>query len=246
MLFGKRETPRQDRPWKLVFEDHFDGCELDQSRWTAIRRRDSFNDERQFYLPENVSIVREAGRTLLRLTSLREDRTEDGITRPYTSGLVLSRDKFFFHFGRVEFCARLPRSKGIWPALWLLPNSGKWPPEIDVMETHGERPTELYTTLHWGVWPFHNFTRNKPHTVPDTSRNFHVYAVEWEKDSLRWFFDGEEKFAYFRHVPDEPFYIIMNTAVGGPKSWGGTADESTEFPQRHDIDYVKVFQRETD
>lgn len=127
-----------DGKWELVFEDHFDGCELDGSKWTAMHRRDSWNDEVQFYLPKNVSLVREGERTLLRLTSLKEDREENGLVRHYTSGLVDSRNKFSFLYGRIEFCARLPRSKGIWPALWAIPNDGSWPPEIDVMEMHGE------------------------------------------------------------------------------------------------------------
>lgn len=234
--------PRNGK-WELVFEDHFDGCELDTSKWTALHRRDSFNDEQQFYLPKNVSIIKEGNRSLLRLTSLKEDFGENGLTRHYTSGLVHSKDKFTFQFGRIEFCARLPRSKGIWPALWAIPNSGKWPPEIDVMEMHGEFPRRIFMTQHWGTRYFHGQTNGKPFEGPDFSADFHIFAAEWEPDMVRWFIDGEERFRHKKHIPNVPFYIIMNTAVGGKKSWGGTADESTEFPQHHDIDYVKVYQK---
>jgi beta-glucanase (GH16 family) len=229
-------TPVRTGTWTLAWRDEFDGTTLDASKWNAMRRRDSYNNEKQFYLPENVVV--ENG--LLRLVSKRESITEGGVTRAFTSGLVNTLDKFSQLYGRFVVRARLPRTRGIWPAHWMLPADNTWPPEIDIMELLGHAPTTVYMTNHWGVYPA--VQRNGgQYTGPDFSQDFHTFALEWEPGVLRWFVDEIQRFTSESGVPNKPFYLILNTAVGG--DWPGDPDETTVFPQYHDIDWVRVYER---
>jgi beta-glucanase (GH16 family) len=232
-----------DGKWQLVWSDEFKTDRLNIENWNIERRNKNHNDEQQFYLEENISFHKENGNLFLRISTLKEDKTENGVARNFTSGLVQTRDKHFWLYGRFEVRARLPKTRGIWPAHWMLPQDNGWPPEIDIMEMLGDDPHKVYTTLHWRDQEGHHFTKGDPCEGPDYSLDFHTFAVEWEPGVLRWYVDDKCNLKWEKDVPDKPFYIILNTAVGGPKSWPGPTDESTVFPQYHDIDYVRVFQR---
>ena len=78
----------------------------------------------------------------------------------------------------------------------------------------------------------------------DYSKDFHVYALEWEPDSIRWYIDGQRIHATTTGIPHTPHYLILNTAVGG--GWPGNPDTTTTFPQYHDVDYVRVYRRAKD
>ena len=133
-------------------------------------------------------------------------------SRAYTSGHVDTLGKFKQEYGRFEIRAKLPRGQGIWPALWMLPaNRETWPPEIDIVELLGHEPNTIHMTNHFGVWP-KNKLEGKDFTGPDFTKDFHVYALEWEPDELRWYVDGDLKHSTRKHIPKEPFYIILNTA----------------------------------
>ena len=74
---------------------------------------------------------------------------------------------------------------------------------------------------------------------------FHVYAIEWEPDAIRWYVDDTlyqsiaPKDLPGRWVSDHPFFIILNVAVGG--YWPGAPDSTTVFPQTMRVDYVRVY-----
>ncbi len=221
------------QPWQLVFADEFTGTSIDTTKWNVRNAPGQFNNELQYYSPDEVSVA--AG-----LLTLRSQRRNLG-GRQFTSGLVETRGKFAQRYGRVEVRARLPRGQGIWPAHWMLPESGIWPPEIDIMELLGHDPFTVYMTNHWGVLPQHSY-RTGSFTGPDFSQGFHTFAVEWTPTRIEWYVDDVIRFANIQGVPtSEPFYIILNTAVGG--IWPGNPDHTTVFPQFHEIDYVRVFTR---
>jgi len=138
--------------------------------------------------------------------------------------------------------ARMPGGRGLWPAFWLLPVDRSWPPEIDVLEILGNDPTTLHTNAHSKASGKHT---DAPSVIrlPDTSAGFHSYAVDWEADEIRWYFDGVEV-ARVPTPPDmhKPMYMLVNLAVGG--HWPGSPDASTSFPAVLAIDWIRAYRRE--
>lgn len=220
--------------WQLVWADEFDGQTINSGKWGIADHPGDTNNELQYYAPDEAYL--ESGDLVLR----SRERWHQG--RSYTSGLVRSRDLFAQTYGRVEVRARLPGTQGIWPAHWMLPETGEWPPEIDITELKGQQPQTVYMTHHWGHWP--NVQSNgSTYTGPDFTADYHTFAVEWSPGRIEWFVDGVPRFQSSNQgVPAEPMYIILNTAVGG--DFVGAPDGSTEFPQHHRIDYVRVYTRE--
>ena len=221
--------------WTLVWGDEFNAAGLDAAKWTARDEAGRYNHEMQYYAPNEV-VVRDG---CLRLSSHR---------RPwghclYTSGAVDTKAKYFFLYGRVEVRARLPRGQGIWPACWLLPEDRSWPPEIDVMELLGHEPRTLHMTNYWGP-PATPRLNSGLYAGPDFSQDWHTYSMVWEPNRIRWYVDGVQKFVSTKGVPHKPMYLILNTAVGG--DFPGSPDKTTPFPQRYDIDYVRVWQHPAD
>lgn len=142
-------------------------------------------------------------------------------------------------YGKIEVRAKLPGTQGMWPAIWLLPKNGSWPPEIDAMELLGSDPRRVYMTAHWGNRR-HPQQDQSSFTGPDFTSDYHIFSIEWDRKSVRWLIDGVEQKVITRHVPNKPMYLIMNTSVGG--DWPGDPDASTSFPQEFRIDYVRIYQ----
>lgn len=240
-------TPEWERPgWVLVWHDEFDGTALDPASWTYdIGGHGWGNNEAQAYTdrPENVRL--ENGLLII------EARKEEFVRRDYTSGRIKTQGRLAWTYGRFEARMQLPYGNGIWPAFWMLGEdieTNPWPAcgEIDIMEHIGREPTRIYGTVHG---PGYSGSGGVGHstTVTDVSTTFHVYAVEWEPQEIRWYVDDVE---YFKVTPDmlpgtwvydHPFFILLNLAVGG--YWPGYPDESTVFPQFLKVDYVRVYQR---
>jgi beta-glucanase (GH16 family) len=218
--------------WKLVWEDEFENNTIDESKWRVENAALFKNHELQYYAPDDV--ILKNGFLVLR----SQKRSMKG--REYTSGLVETQGKFKQAYGRFEIRAKLPKGQGIWPAHWLMNAVGQWPPEIDIMELKGNEPHKIHMTNHYGKWP-DNKHEGKDFVGPDFSKNFHTFAIEWEPDEIRWYIDGVKRFSTRKNVPAVPFYIVLNTAVGG--DWPGNPDKTTKFPQYHEIDYVRVYSK---
>ena len=244
--------------WHLVWEDNFNGSKLDTLKWNVLLRERSKHNELQYYLPDEVFV--EDG--MLRIRS----RVRKYGDMEFTSGRLDTRDKFTPVYGRYEIRAKLPVGKGIWPAYWLYPQNRNWQmeyvmteavangressipeerpwySEIDIMEFLGHEPNVLYGTLHY--CSFEGQRKSSSGTWKgdvDYSKDFHLYALEWEPDSMRWFIDGHVIHRTASGIPHTPHYLIINTAIGG--AWPGNPDSTTVFPQFHDIDYVRVYQK---
>lgn len=244
--------------WRLVWQDEFGGNRLDTTKWNVLLREQSKHNELQYYLPDEVYV--EKG--FLRIRS----RERAFGSQKYTSGRLDTRGKFSPTYGRFEIRAKLPGGRGLWPAHWLYPQNrnwlmeyimldavekGKerwipeerpWYSEIDIMEFLGHERNVLYGTLHY--YSFDGKKQTSSGTWrgnEDYAGDFHVYALEWEPDSMRWYIDGRLFHSTAAGVPHTPHYLILNTAVGGV--WPGSPDSTTVFPQYHDIDYVRVYER---
>lgn len=246
--------------WQLVWSDEFNGNTLDATKWNVLIREQSKHNELQYYLPDEVYVENGS----LRLRS----RIRDYGGQHYTSGRLDTSGKFAPVYGRFEIRAKLPGGKGLWPAHWLYPQSrdwameytmaeavaaGKerlipearpWYSEIDIMEFLGHEPSVLYGTYHYTTFKGERKSTSGKWTGDvDYTKDFHLYALEWEPDSIRWYIDGKLLHATNTRIPHEPHFLILNTAVGG--EWPGNPDSTTVFPQYHDIDYVRVYQRPT-
>jgi beta-glucanase (GH16 family) len=224
-------NPAELEGWTLTWQDEFDKPTIDPLKWkvTSRPKEESHNNELQDYLISEVYIQDGC----LRLRSQKTGPNK------YISGHVTTLGKFAQTYGRFEVRARLPKTKGIWPAHWMLPVRDAWPPEIDIMELLGHDPNTVYMTNHWGTSSADHYWNSKGYTGPDFSADFHTFAVEWDSEKIVWYVDGVMRYVSANGVPHEPFYIILNTAVGG--DWPGNPDETTVFPQYHDIDYVRVY-----
>jgi serralysin len=161
--------------------------------------------------------------------------------RSYSSGLLTSKRSFNQMYGLFEIRAKMPRGKGLWPAFWLLPSNGGWPPELDVLEILGDNLQKLYVSWHSNAGGEHT-SETKGIDVPDTSEGFHTYSVYWTKDIIEWYFDDIEVAS--KPTPQDfhqPMYMLVNLAVGG--TWPGLPDKTTQFPARYTIDWIRAYGR---
>lgn len=218
--------------WRLIWNDEFNGDKLDEAKWRAEDAALVKNNEAQYYSPGEVSV--KDG-----LLTIRSRKASMG-GREYVSGLVETLGKFSKTYGRFEVRAKLPRGQGIWPAHWLLPDNGTWPPEIDFMEMLGHQPHKIYMSHHW-VSDGHKM-KVANFDGPDFSEGFHTFMVQWEPQRIEWFIDGVKRHMVSNEIPRTPMRLILNTAVGG--NWPGYPDKTTQFPQFHQIDYVRVYERD--
>lgn len=251
---------------KLVWSDEFDKAGLpDSSKWTY---EEGFirNQEAQYYTrarKENVRV--EDGKLIIeaRKEQYKNPAFQQGSTRwnqsranaEYTSGSITTEGKATWKFGRIEVKAKLPTGRGTWPAIWMLGMNRKevgWPKcgEIDIMENVGYDPDVIHANIHTAAYN-HVKKTNKGNrfTVVKPFNSFHVYAVEWTPERMDFFVDDAKYFSFANEKTgvdawpfDQPFYLILNVAIGG--GWGGSKglDESI-FPQRMEVDYVRVYEQ---
>jgi len=229
--------------WKLIWSDEFNYTGLpDSTKWIHEygNIRNSELQQYTFRQLENTNV--ENG--YLHITA-RKNTTD---STNYTSARLSSDTKFSFTYGKIEARIKAPTGQGIWPAFWLLgqniadvgsPKCG----EIDILE-HVNNESIIHSTMHWDDNGLVSFEGKKACDV----QQFHVYAVEWDKNKIKLFLDGkkyfEGKINAKKQNSDEfqhPFYIILNLAVGG--SWPGKPDNTTVFPTTMYVDYVRVYQK---
>lgn len=247
-----QDAPRAAGGWSLVWSDEFDGNGLpDAARWSYdVGGHGWGNDELQFYTaqrPENARVA--DGRLVI------EARREDWQGRRFTSARLVTKGKGDWTYGRIEVRARLPRGRGSWPAIWLLPTTTvpmRWPDdgEIDVMEHVGFDHGVVHGSVHTRRYHHSIGTQRTGRIVlPDVAETFHDYAIEWTPIDITWFVDGREYFRFAKESGgsevwpfDGPFHLVLNVAVGG--AWGGQqgVDESA-LPYRLEIDHVRIYTR---
>ena len=276
--------PQRDAPWVLVWSDEFDGDRIDTAKWDFDLGNGFFdykshtwiagwgNEELQYYTREPENVFVKNGQLTIR--AVKESLHGCG----YTSARMKTRKRdgtplFTKLYGRFEFRAKVPWGKGLWPALWLLPQDDKYggwaaSGEIDVMEIVGEKPHQVLNSIHFGsVYPRRSLITHV-HDLPggSTVADWHVYAVEWDPGEIRFYVDGVHtttqsfwwscsktvdgagieatRKADINDWPapfDQPFYIVMNVAVGG--NFPGVPNPATQFPAELVIDHVRVYDR---
>ncbi len=273
----QRSVPASPSNYTLVWQDEFNGpngSSPDPHKWTydlggngwGNRELESYTDRPENARVENGNLV---------ITARKENfEGADHLAKEYTSARLKTQGLFAQAYGRFEARIKIPAGQGIWPAFWLLGqniSSAGWPRcgEIDIMENIGKEPGIVHGSLHGprSIGTATDLTTSvKLVGNKDFSADFHVYAVEWEPGTMRFYVDatlygtftpssipelhGSEPGA--ASVPDDspadragawvfdhPFFLVLNVAVGG--DWPGPPDASVHFPQTMLVDYVRVY-----
>lgn len=222
---------------RLTFSDDFHGPSLDRSKWNSNYTNATRNlpGEEQIYTPDSFEI-RDG---LLHITAAK--RNVSGYN--YTSGALTTFGAFEQTYGYFEIRARVPKGRGLWPALWMLPADRSWPPEIDIMEFLGRDVRNIWTTYHWLDSKSAHLKDGSGSTAPDWTTDFHIFALQWKPGFLAWYIDGKEvKTISGSHVPSSRMFLLMNLAIGG--HWAGPPSVATTFPTSFEIDYVRAYQYE--
>jgi len=254
-LANEAKSPARTR-LRLVWSDEFAYTGLpDPKKWAYdVGGHGWGNKELQFYTARRKENARVEGGHLI--IEARRERWEGS---EYTAARLVSRGKGDWTYGRFEVRAKLPSGRGTWPAIWMLPTGwtyGSWPSsgEIDIMEHVGFDPDVVHASVHTRAY---NHTINTQKTaqikIPTSRSEFNVYAVEWTPKEIRGFVNDQLYFTFrnerltntaadYRQWPfDKPFHLLLNLAVGG--NWGGQQGvDASIWPQRFEIDYVRVYQ----
>jgi beta-glucanase (GH16 family) len=244
--------------WNLVWQDEFAGAGLDAASWNIQLMADPHNQELQYY-PDRPANSPGANVRVADGVLTIEARREDFEHRNYTSARLNTKGKREFLYGRFEARMKLPAEVGMWPAFWMLGGNIDevgWPAcgEIDIMEGKGRLPKWTSGALHRGPDPGSNLITSAEYELPegDFHSDWHVFAVEWEAEQIRWYVDdvlfqtvdkpadGDPSYWPFDH--GHPFFLLLNLAVGGWFDNPHMPPEDLE-PQQLLVDYVRVYRR---
>lgn len=238
-----------EREWKLIWEDQFESeGQPDVDKWSFAGRRSS---DWACYCTdsEETAFVKE-GKLFLR----SGQNTQAGDSVKYQTGCLHTKDHFSFLYGKVEVRAKLSQGKGSWPAIWMMPRDaryGGWPAsgEIDIME-HLNYDSIFYQTIHSTYVDQMDRKDNPPyfHMAEFLVNEFNTFGLEWHPDRLDFFLNGRKTFSYPKVEAegkaqwpfDQPFYLILNQALGG--NWVGEIHDE-DLPVEMQVDWVKVYQK---
>ena len=248
--------------WVYEWGDEFNGNKLNTKKWAyelGVVRNPGAS---QAYTKDCVKVKN--GKLIL---SSKAEKTpnhtyKEGGTRwmekiehqPFASGSVTTRDvKHFEAPGRLEFRAKVPKGKGVWPAIWTMHvNNYGWPAngEIDILEHISQEPNTCYSIFRWGKnggKQEHKVIRTT--NIPDYSKKFYTYVLEWDEHIMRILIDDKEvgrvniadaDYPNGDNPLKTPCYIILNTAIGGQGTWPEKADPK-DYPVQFEIDYVRYY-----
>ena len=255
--------------WKLVWSDEFNyKGKPDPQKWTYAYGFIA-NEERQYYLDSLKNARVEGGNLIIEAHKEKVANKDFGNpeiknwakykreidTAQYTSARIKTEGLAAWKYGRIEARAKLPKGRGMWPAIWMLSEKRKelgWPEsgEIDIMEHVGFNNDTIHGTIHTKAYNHMlNTQKGKTIYIDNPNDNYHVFAVEWTEEKMDFIMDG----VVYNHIEnehkttaewpfDEKFYLILNVAVGG--SWGGRKGiDDSIFPQQMTVDYVRVYQQ---
>jgi beta-glucanase (GH16 family) len=243
-------TPLSYPGYTLTWSDEFSETSLDPSVWNQeIGNNNGWgNNELEYYTNSSKNTFVSNGNLII------EARKEAMSGFNYSSARLTTQNKKTFKFGRIDIRAKLPVSKGMWPALWMLGTNittMNWPTcgEMDIMELIGTYPSRVSGTMHWKNASGDHTSKGTNYTLSsgNFSQQFHVFSMVWAQDIINCYVDDQLYLTVTSAdvgAANYPFnanqFFIFNVAVGG--DWPGSPDVTTVFPQRMFVDYVRVFQ----
>ena len=238
---------------KLVWSDEFDKPGLpDESKWSYDTDGNATgwgNNEWQFYtIKKSENAFVKDG--MLHIRAVRESISD----KQYSSARLVTKGKGDWLYGRIEVRAKLPGARGIWPAIWMLPTDwayGGWPKsgEIDIMEHVGFMPDSVFASVHTESYNHVIGTqRTKGYHLRSAPSRFHVYALEWDVETIKAYVDNDLYLTFKKEAGDskvwpfdKKFHLLLNVAVGG--NWGAVQGVDPDaFPQEMIVDYVRIYQ----
>lgn len=245
--------------YKLVWSDEFDTDGLpNPAKWNYDTYRNKegwWNEEEQYYSsnrPQNARV--ENGHLIIEARKDGEEIAEvpDYGGQDYSSARLFTKGKASWQYGYFEIRAKVPCGRGLWPAIWTLPEqAGEWPDsgEIDIMEYVGFDSKRFHATVHSGA--YNNLLKNQVGEklkVKTACKTFHTHSLLWTPKNIEIALNGKPYFSYKNDGQsegswpfDRPHHLIMNIAVGG--TWGGKKGISKRaFPAQMQVDYVRVYQ----
>lgn len=228
--------------WRLFWNDEFENS-LNESYWTIETGGNGWgNNELQFYTNRIENIKVENG--YLNIIARKENYNE----KNYTSGRIKTQNKVYNTYGRIESRIKLSSiGQGLWPAFWLLGNNIAevgWPKcgEIDIME-HINTTKKVVGTIHYQEGNFYKYSTGEISNINITE--WHIYAIEWNPKEIKWFIDGIEfhyeniNFFISREEFHQPFFIVLNIAIGG--NWPGFIVDDSMFPVTMYVDWIRWY-----
>ncbi len=234
-------TPEPPVKYTLVWSDEFNEVKVDSTSWNIDSGNPGINHEKQYYQSANA-VVTDGN---LVITAKKESVA--GFQ--YTSAQINSMGKVNGTYGKVEARIKMPLGQGLWPAFWCLGsdlNSVGWPAcgEIDIAQ-HVNSDSFVQGGVRWVI--------DKPmvngFTTATTADEYHLYAIEWDTNSIKWFIDS--KLYFTQNIANGlnstgvfhlPFFIILGMAVGGDLP--GTAIDESKLPAAMYVDYVRIYEPE--
>ena len=242
--------------WNIVWQDEFDKDSLDLTKWSRETGGHGWgNNELQFYTDSDSNSYVENGNLILKAQVVPQGIGSSKGLRYYSSARLRTYGKGDWKYGRIEVKAKVASGQGIWPAIWMLPTDwlfGVWPSsgEIDIMEHVGYDLGVVHGSVHTEAYNHKiNTQRSSARKIANVDTEFHVYSIIWNKDKISFFIDDVQYFLFendqqgnYKTWPfDQRFHLLINIAVGG--DWPGNPDNSTNFPRKMLVDYVRVYEK---
>jgi beta-glucanase (GH16 family) len=251
--------PEKEASWKLVWSDEFNEDKLDMSKWTFDVGGDGWGNKELQYYTDAANIKLLDGKLIIEARKMSFGGNE------FTSARISTRGKASWTYGKIEARIKLPYGQGMWPAFWMLGeniDSARYPKcgEIDIMEmvgsTDGVENATIWSSLHRPHQSATESDKIKSETAfyKNIDGNwfnddYHVFGIVWSSGQVQFYVDnhlynkvripisGKDGYSVFR----EPFFIILNLAVGG--TWPGSPDSTTDWPKQMEVDWVRAYQQ---
>ena len=209
----------------------------------------------QYYTDSDTNSFLRDGNLVIKANVVPQGVNSSKGLRYYTSARLRTKEKGDWLYGRIDVKAKIALGQGIWPAIWMLPTDwryGGWPAsgEIDIMEHVGYDLGVVHGSVHTEAYNHKiNTQRSSARKIANVDTEFHVYSIIWDKDKISFFIDDVQYFLFendqqgnYKTWPfDQRFHLLINIAVGG--DWPGNPDNSTNFPRKMLVDYVRVYEK---
>ncbi|MDD2202922.1 MAG: glycoside hydrolase family 16 protein [Bacilli bacterium] len=187
-----------------ILVDDFNG-KLNTRFWNAVEQGESYNNDLQYYNPKNISIID----GLLELVAKKENFKDHN----YTSGMITTKGKFEFLYGKIIFKIRPAVGNGLLSAAWLLPADDSLFPEVDMMEVLGNKgEDEIWTGIHYKDL---DGSSRKKFTNIKNENDFAIYEIEWNEKEIKGYINNKLIYKSEVGIPNKKMYLILNLAVGG-------------------------------